>query len=619
MSDASHEIVFQPDGKSVTVLDGCTLLEAASRAGLVLEAPCGGNGACGKCRVQVVGDGSDPSGAERDFFSDDELADGWRLACQRTIHGEMTVVVPEGSRYYEQRILTEGIEREVALEPNIRKTFVELEAPTVADQRSDLDRISDALDADGRRLRPSLELTRTIPAKLRRNDFAVTLVTEAGELVALESGDSTTDNYGVAIDLGTTTVVGMLVCLNTGHQIAVAARGNPQTAYGDDVIARISHCMECDDGVGELQSKAIDCVNEIVADLCEQVGASPRRVYEVCVAGNTTMTHLLLGVPPDSLAAAPYVGAIRQSFSVKGAPMGLRVNRHARLYTLPTIAGFVGGDTVGVILAAGLHESDELMLAVDIGTNGEIVLGSRERLVTCSTAAGPAFEGARIEQGMRATTGAIDKTRVNDGVAINVIGGGLARGICGTGLIDVVAQLIEVGVVDMGGRLNGPDALPPTVSDEVRARLSEAKGGYRFLLAAPEQSENGNGVYITQSDVRELQLAKSAIMAGITLLARELDVRVDDIQHVLLAGAFGNYINPRSARIIGLIPDLPDERLQFIGNAASAGARMTLVSSSRREVARNISRQTDYIEMASLREFQDEYMMQMMFMPCQNC
>jgi len=601
------------------VLAGSALLEAASRAEIVLESPCGGNGTCGKCRVIVAREAPEPASAEKDAFTAEELAAGWRLACQCAVNRPLTVVIPDVSRFYEQKILMEGVHRDVELEPNIRKTFAKLPPPTVADQRADLDRLSDALHSDGRRLRPNLDLARRIPDKLRRNNFEVTLVTEAGELIAVESGDSTDRNFGVAIDMGTTTVVGMLVDLNTGKQLAIAARGNPQTVYGDDVIARIQRCLEDETATSALHQQAVGCVNEIIKELCKQAGVSHKYIYEICAAGNTTMTHLLLNVPPVSLAFAPYVAAIRQSFSVKAEPMGFTVNHHARLYTLPNIAGFVGGDTVGVILASGVHEAKELSLAVDIGTNGEIVMGTKDRLVACSTAAGPAFEGARIVHGMRAASGAIDKVVVNEEVKINVLGGGKARGICGTGLIDAVAQLLEIGVIDMGGRVLAPGALPPTVSEAVRERLEEGKGGYRFALALPEESDTGHGVYLTQGDVRELQLAKGAIMAGIHLLAQELGAQIQDIKHVMLAGAFGNYINPRSAKMIGLIPDLPDGRLRFIGNAAGAGARMALVSSSYRELACQISMQTDYVEMAGRADFQNEFMMQMMFSPCETC
>lgn len=627
MINASHKIVFQPDGESATVLEGDVLLEAAMRAGIVLDAPCGGNGSCGKCRVMIEQNAPTPTDVEKEKLSDDEISDGWRLACRCVISRPLTVLIPSESRYYEQKILTSSIGCKVDLEPNIRKTYVEIDAPSIEDQRADLDRLSDALNQDGRRLRPSLDLARRVPDKLRRNDFKVTLVTEGGELVAVESQNSTDKNFGIAIDLGTTTVVGMLVDLNTGKQLATAARGNPQTVYGDDVITRIQHCMEEDAATSQLHQQAVSCINEIIKELCKHTGVSHKYIYEICVAGNTAMTHLLLEISPTPLGASPYIGSIRQSFSVKAEPMGFHVNHHARLYTLPTIAGFVGGDTVGVILASNMRAADELTLAIDIGTNGEIVMGTRERLVACSTAAGPAFEGARIEQGMRAATGAIDEVIIDHGsdssdandIRINVIGGTRARGMCGTGLIDAVAQLLEIGVIDMGGRLNGPDDLPDSIPAAIKQRIEKAKGGFRFMLASPEESDAGHGVYLTQSDVRELQLAKGAIMAGISLLAAELGVDVSDIKHILLAGAFGNYINPRSAKMIGLIPDLPDERLKFIGAAAAAGALMTLVSAPHREHARKISLETEYIEMAARPDFQNEFMMQMMFNPCETC
>ncbi len=604
---------FEPDGKSVFVLKGTTLIEAAGKAGIILETPCGGKGSCGKCKVIVSQGEVECSEACRKHLSEEQIAAGWRLACHTHVATDAVVEVPCETRYFEQKILVEGAERETALEPNITKHFVQLGEPTLDDQRADFDRLRDALDGQVPTLHADLEIVRCIPDALRQSDFAVTAVMEGDEVVAIEPGDTTGCRYGVAFDIGTTTLVGMLIDLGTGKQLATASRGNPQVIYGDDVISRITHAIEHEHGLRDLQERVVAAINEIVAELAQTAGVDRQCIYETTVVGNTTMNHILLHVNPQYIAQAPYVAGMRRAVNVKARRLGIEINENGNVYAMPNIAGFVGGDTVGVILATGLMDSDELRLAIDIGTNGEIAFGSRKRMVACSCAAGPAFEGARIQHGMRAAEGAIDKVVIDDDVALSVIGNAKPRGLCGTGLIDAVAELLRAGIVDSMGRVLSGDELPDRLSDALRARVVDGESGADFILVHASEAQNGQPIKIVQRDIREVQLAKGAIAAGIAVLKGVLEVTDDDITEVLLAGAFGNFIRRNMAKRIGLLPDVPLERIRFVGNAAGAGAKMALVGKQRRVEAERISRETHYIELGGRADFQQEFMMAMLF------
>ena len=606
---------FEPDGKSIFVLKGTTLIEAAGKAGIILETPCGGNGSCGKCKVQVTKGQIECSDACHKRLSDQERGEGYRLACQTHVTQDAVIHVPAETRFFEQKILVEGAERQTALEPNIRKRYAQLAAPTLEDQRSDLDRLRDALDGEIPQVRSDIDVIRQLPDKLRDADFAVTAVLEGDEIITIEPGDTTSCNYGVAFDVGTTTLVGMLIDLNTGKQLATASRTNPQVVYGDDVISRISYTHEKPEGLKELQERVVGGLNEMIAEVCQSAGVDRNCIYEATVVGNTTMNHILLNISPWHIAQSPYVASVRRAVEVKARRLGLHINETGNLYAMPNIAGFVGGDTVGVILAANLMESDTVKLAIDIGTNGEIAFGSKERMVACSCAAGPAFEGARIQHGMRAADGAIDKVVMEDGdVAVSVIGNVPARGLCGTGLIDAVAELLRVGIVDSMGRVVSGDKLPNDLSDQLRVRVVPGeRSGSDFVLVLPEHSQNGQALRLTQRDIREVQLAKGAIFAGIQVLKSVLGVDNDDISEVLLAGAFGNFIRRSMAKRIGLLPDVPLDRIRFVGNAAGVGAKMALVAKKCRDEAERISRETEYIELGGRADFQQEFMMAMTF------
>ena len=609
MSD-TVKVTFEPEGKAAYVLAGSIILEAAARAGIIIETPCGGRGTCGKCRVVVREGCSEPTDTERRLLEAGELAEGIRLACQTKVLADATVTVPEASRFFEQRILATGVEGARRVCPAVTKRAVEVAAPTLEDQRADADRVLEALGAGDHVL--DLGAARQLAEAMRAEGGRLTAVLLDHEVIAFEAGDTADRCFGAAFDVGTTTVVGSLMDLQTGHEVAVASRTNPQVSFGDDVVARITHAAE-GEGRAELHDAIIDCINDILAELRERAGVPAETIYEVTFVGNTTMHHLLLGLDPTNVAQIPFPAVLRGAAVVDTSDLGIEIHPRGRLYAMPNIAGFVGGDTVGVILATGLLEREQIALAVDIGTNGEMVLGSRERMVACSTAAGPAFEGARIRLGMRAAEGAIEQVRMGDDVAISVIGNVPARGLCGSALIDAVADLLRVGILDPTGRMRPPEGVPDDVPEAIRRRVVQTERGVEFILACDEQTSIDGPVTLTNRDVREVQLAKGAIRAGIEILKQQLGIDDDGIDAVLLAGGFGNFIRRRNALRIGLLPPVEHERIHFVGNAAVVGAKMVLACADYRRQADRISRQTEYLELGGLPAFQMHFAEAMMF------
>ncbi len=608
--DGTVKVTFEPEGKAAHVLPGSLIIEAAARAGIIVETPCGGRGTCGKCRVVVEDGCSDVNETERGRLSADELAEGLRLACQAKVVADTTVTVPEASRFFEQRILATGEGGTSRLCPAVSKRVLELSEATLEDSRADSDRLLSELGDE--RLAIDIGAARQLPAALRAAAGRVTAVLHGRELIAVEPGDTTGRCFGFAADVGTTTVVGSLLDLATGHEVGVASRTNPQVAHGDDVVARIHHAGTAK-GLAELQAKIIECLNDILGELEADTGVPLEAIYHAVVVGNTTMNHLFLGIDPTPMAQIPYPAMLRQSTVFPAADLGLAIHPRGRVATLPNIAGFVGGDAVGVVLATRLLEGDEPALAVDIGTNGERVLGTRERLVCCSTAAGPAFEGARIRYGMRAAEGAIEQVRFGDDVETSVIRNVPPRGICGSALISLVAALLRHGMLAPTGRLLPPADLPERLPDALRERVVEHEGAVAFVLARAEESALDEPILLTQRDVRELQLAKGAIRAGIEILLAELGLEADDIATVLLAGGFGNFVRRGSALRIGLLPPIEHERIRFVGNAAIVGAKMALACTDYREQAEEISRRVEYIELGALPDFQMHFAEAMMF------
>ena len=551
------QIYFVNENRMVSASGG-TLMQAMLDAGIALDAPCGGHGSCGKCVVELRRSGSPEWEKAR--------------ACRTQLDSDMEVrTISSG----ELRVLTSGSGAEIAWKPCAEDVYVQLPKRRLGESASDWDRLTAALEASaGRKIwQPELQLL----GKLKRLEGEC-----SGGFRAVTCGDRVLELSAgkprvcmAAFDLGTTSIAGYLI--KDGKTIAGLGAGNPQAKFGADVISRAEYALE--HGTQELAACAREAIDELLGRLCEAGGAARSDVYMIALAGNTCMHHLFLDISPESLVRAPYHPAIRQGLALRAADYGISAHAYALLVMLPVIAGFVGADTVAYLLAADWEARENCTLLIDVGTNGELVLGNQERMIACSTAAGPAFEGAKIEYGMRGAEGAIDRAWVENGEPHwHVIGDVPAKGICGSGLVDLAAALLELEIIDGGGRMEGGS----------------------FVIG-------DTGVVLTQKDVRELQLAKAAIAAGIRLLAQRLGIELEDIREVQIAGAFGSALNPESACAIGLIPAKLRDKIRAVGNAAGEGTKRALMNRDCLEAAQRLAGKAEFLELATLPEFQDEF------------
>ena len=595
------EVTYQPFAKSTRVPPGTTLFSAAHWIGLPIDSTCGGRGTCGKCKVQVLGGAAEVTSADHKQLQASEIDAGWRLSCQARVYEDTTVTVPELLRT--PRAATMGVNRLVILDPNVRKVFVELTEPTLEDQRSDLERLRDALTAEGHDMKADLAVLQDLAGVLREADFAVTAVLGGDQLIAVERGDTRDASFGVAFDLGTTTVVGTLMNLKTGMAEAVGSTLNGQAPFGADVISRISHGMQGIEARAELRNAILDTMNGVLAGLYESAGVTRERVYETVIVGNATMMHLLLGIDATPISMMPFIPTVREAMYLRAADVGLQIHPAGFVQTLPVIGAYVGADIIAGVVATGLAREEKLRVFVDVGTNGEIVLGSSKRVLCTAAPAGPAFEGSQIRCGMRATEGAIEGVTLSDRVELQVIGGDVKpKGICGSGLVDTVAQLRVVGLLDPSGRMRSREEAPEhPLSD----RLITVDGVRAFLLA--------EGVYLSQKDVRELQFGKGSIATGIKVLMDVMGVKTADLDEVLLGGSFGSYLNPESARIIGLVPPVEVDRILSVGNTAGEGAKMTLLSFRERQVAFELPDTMEYVELSGRSDFNDSFISVLQF------
>jgi len=606
------KVTFEPDGNEVFVPAGTLLSKAAAAAGMPVESPCGGVGTCAKCRVMVCGGCEPPDAIERARLSEEDLAVGIRLACRARVVGEASVTVPDSSRSMVQKILSAGVLRDCAVMSGVSKVYCEMRPPTLEDERAEFERIADYLVSQDIRLKPNLRVTQGLSRRLRQAEYGVTAVIYNDELIAVEQGNTTARCYGIAYDLGSTTIVGYLMDLNSGEDLAVSAVMNPQMVYGDDLVSRIGFATTAEDGADVLQSVAVDALNRIAREVAQLAGVETSSIYKATIVGNTCMTHLLLGIDVASLGQSPYVPAVCADVSLRARELGLEISPEASVTVLPNVAGFVGSDLVGVLLASEWGKNGRTRLAVDIGTNGEMALLHNGHTYACSAAAGPAFEGAGISCGMRGAPGAIDSVRIGDEVEITTIDNRPPIGVCGSGLVDAIAQMLDAGIIDESGRMLAvADAglLPAAV----RERLVDGEAGVEFVLAPKSDSGNGTAVSITSGDVRRMQLAKGSIHAAIQTLIRAAGTTDDELDEILLAGAFGNYIRVESAMRIGLIPDVAVDRVKSIGNAAGAGARLALLCEQEMEQSRELARGSEHLELAVSPDYQMELMERMMF------
>lgn len=604
------QLDFRPHDKTVRVPPGVSVFDAASWNGIAIDSTCGGHGTCKKCKVRVV-DGAVPVTAlDARALTEHELTDGWRLACLARATGDLTVEVPPLST--RPKAATVGVGRQVILRPAVQKRFLQLPEPTLADQRSDLQRIFDAMD--DLELRTELSVLRNLGRTMRAGGYAVTAVVVDDELLEVEAGDTTGSAYGMAFDIGTTTVVATLLDLSTGTPSGARSMLNKQQPFGADVISRISATMLDPSALDRLQQHVHSTVAELAAEVCREAGIDPRNVYEVALAGNVTMVQLALGIDPESVGVAPFIVTTRWYDRLRAADFGVEVHPGAPAFVFPALGAYVGGDIISGMLATGMDRDKRLRLFIDVGTNCEIVVGSVDRLLSTAAPAGPAFEGGQIRCGMRAAEGAIEAVRVtSEDVALEVIGDVAPVGLCGSGLVDAVAGMAESGLLLSSGRfVTSEEAL--RIAPALAERLTAVGQERVFVLHwGGEVGDLERAVYLSQRDVRELQFAKASIATGWQLLLEELDAEPGDVQQVLLAGSFGTYLSPRAAVRIGLVPDLPLTRIVSAGNVAGEGAKMALLNIQERAGALALVRQVRYVELSDRSDFNDRFVDELAF------
>ena len=603
------QLSFSPVARAVRVPPGVTVFDAASWNGIAIDSTCGGHGTCKKCKVQIL-DGSVPiTSLDARSFTVDRLAEGWRLACMAQATQDLRVEVPPLTT--RPKAATVGVGRQVILRPAVQKRYVELTEPSLTDQRPDLTRLLDAID--DLELKPDLHALRRLPAVLRAADYRVTAVVVDEALIDVEAGDTTSRRFAIAFDLGTTTVVATLLDLSTGTPVAVESMLNKQQPFGGDVISRISATMMDPSALGRLCAAAHATLAELAADVCAEGGVDPAEVYEIALAGNATMTALALGIDPEPLGVAPFIMSSSAPPVVLASDLGVSVHPGARAALFPALGAYVGGDIVSGMLATGMDRDKRLRLFIDVGTNCEIVLGDGERILATAAPAGPAFEGGAIRCGMRAAEGAIEGVRLTKDVELQVIGDVAPAGLCGSGLVDVVAELVKVGLLDGSGRFVTEEAAWE-VAPALAERLTKVGEERVFVLHRPDGvSETAHAVFLSQRDVRELQFAKAAISTGWTLLIEELGLDPTEVQQVLLAGSFGSYLSPASAVRIGLVPNVPVLRIVSAGNVAGEGAKMALLSQRERAGATTLLEEVRYVELSDRKDFNDRFVDQLAF------
>ncbi len=624
-----HLVIFQPSGSRGYVQEGTTLKEASRQLGVDIETICGEKTTCGKCKVRIEEgfferygidsrrDHLSPiEGREMKFFAKHEDLDGYRLSCVAEVYGDVLVFVPEESRAGKQVVRKSARDIPIEINPAVRNYYVELPPATLAQPLGDWERLQAELEPrfQLRDLTVDYQVLQGMQQLIREDDWKVTVsVWMDREIVKVQPGFME-KGYGLAVDIGTTTVAGYLCELRTGEVLATQSMMNPQVTFGEDVMSRITYAMTNDDGLAKLNSAITEGLNSIARDITAQVGLAPEDITDVTIVGNTAMHHIFLNIYPEYIGRAPFPPALHESLDVKARDLGLKVSPGAYVHVLPIEAGFVGADNVGVLIAEEPYNQDEMVLIIDIGTNGELVLGNRQKLISSSCATGPAFEGAHIQYGMRAAPGAIEKIKIDPEtkeVLFKVIGKEEwnteldevnAKGICGSGIIDAVAHMFLAGVLKRSGRFN-------TDLDTPRLRVQEE--GPEFVIAWAHETSIGKDITISIGDVRAVQLAKGAMYAGAKLMMRRLGL--EKLDRVILAGAFGSYIDKQSAMVLGLFPDCELEKVYAVGNAAGDGARIALLNRDKRVEANVIARQVEYVELTVEGDFEREFAQAMYF------
>ncbi len=621
-----HTVTFLPDNVSVTVDDNTNLFKAVKAAGVYVLSSCGGKGNCGKCKV-IIQEGTVESGKSRSFLSAEEAIRGYVLACVSTVKSDLIVEIPPESRMQAKHKIATGAKADEllkllkqaggCLESRISRIYLDINPPTIDDNIADFERVRRALDGAGlpaKHLHMNYMMLSKLPHVLREGDWKVTAsifsMGEVLEVLDLFPGNVVKQRYGAAVDIGTTTIVVYLVDMTNGHVVGTASTYNSQVKAGDDVISRIVYATEMN-GLRELQAMAVDNISALLGDLAEKNHVKPGMIDYIVVAGNTTMEHLFYGIDPANIREEPYIPAATFFPPIRGKSVGLSVDPQAIIYSIPNVASYVGGDITAGVLVSQIHKKEEVSLFIDIGTNGEIVLGNKEWLVTAACSAGPAFEGSGIKFGMRAMEGAIEEVEIDPKtfeVNYRVIGDAKPIGICGSGMIDALAEMYLNGVIDQKGKIR----------EEIKSkRIRRGESGLEYVLAWRVESAVNKEIVITEVDLDNLIRAKAAIYAGFATLLSHMGMGFGDIQKLYIAGGFGRYIDVERAITIGMLPDLPVEKFQFLGNTSIMGAYYALLCDRLRHEADEIARRMTYVELSVSRNFMDEYM-SALFLPHTN-
>ena len=627
------KVLFPEYSREVFALPGTSLFECIARAGILIRTPCGGAGTCGKCAIKIVKGNLEPTVDCKKHFSHKEIDEGYRLACRCVVENDISIEIPEKS-LFETETITVGAEKgkndslkhEVPLSDSclslIEKRHLQITQPTLENPISDLDNIKTHIGE----MKVNLEDLKKLPSLLRDNDFSITAVMSDKRVIALEPGDTTHTgggvNYAIAIDVGTTTIAASLVDISATCQLGSSGMLNPQVKYGDDVLSRICAQSESEENLEMLSRCVIAGCNDLINELLEEFDIDRNNIYAVSIAGNTVMQMLLCGVPAKSLGEIPFTPPFSETMRFTADTLGLQVHPNAEVVLFPVLGGFVGGDITAGMVAAGLTEAgkEEVVLFVDVGTNGEIVLKKDGKLYATAAAAGPAFEGAGIEHGMRAGKGAIEKVLIEDGdVKYNVIGNVPPKGICGTALIDLAAEMLKCGILDETGRILTEEECRETVTSHFdspqalfeRLQPIEDSGDARDFILVPKGADGS--ISLTQKDIRNLQLASGAICAAINILLKNAGITADDIDRMYIAGGFGNYIRRTHAKRIGMIPNIPDNNIFFIGNTSLIGAKTILFCRQKLEEAEKVARDVDVVDVSLDIEFQMEFANAMIF------
>ncbi len=599
-------IKFSPIGKRVIESRPRLLLDMAREEGVGLKSLCGGKGKCGKCKV-MVNPANEPTAVERKLFTQDEIDEGYRLACCTTIREDTQVYVPPSSITEEQKLQIWGKEVEVKPFPPVRKFFLELTKATLSDTRSDFQRIKEKLN---RKYNVKVEnadskVLNIIGPTLRDSDWSITVIVKGSEIIGVEPGNRTKESLGIAIDLGTTKIAFYLVDLLTGESINIYGITNPQIAYGEDVLSRIHYAGNKITNLKKLKSEVLKSINLAIKKICRESKAKYRDILEATLVGNTVMHHIFLGLPVKQLGLAPFTMATNKSLEIKAREVGLEISPGGYFYFPPPIAGFVGSDHLAMLIASEIETKEGNLIAIDIGTNTEIALKTKEKIMSCSCASGPAFEGAHIKHGMRAASGAIERVSINSKsltVKVSTIKDKSPVGICGSGILDAISEMLRTGIIDSSGKIN---------SGYKGVRKIKRGKSFEFLLAKEGRRE----ITITQQDVSEIQLAKGAIRTGIEILLEETGLKAQDIDGVIVAGAFGTYIDPLKAVRIGMFPEIDIGKFNQVGNAAGIGAKAILVSKKLRGQANQLARRVEYLELATHSNFFEHFTSAVRFPP----